>query len=712
MSVRSYKARHPLSFCVPLVLASSVPISVIAQEGAFEEALTLPTVMVTAEKREQSLQDVTASVSALDDVDLEDAGVNNANDLDARVPNLYIQDAATTSSFMSLRGIASQLRPGAPAGIGVYVDGVTRLDPLGTLMTNMDMLDVERVEVLRGPQGTLWGRNTEAGAINIVTRRPDNTLRATGQVTLGHENLLIAEAIGNAPLVDGKLFMSLAGIFTRRDGYTVNTFTGNNVDDVDEMLMRAKLRWLPSDALDIQLTVDKARVRDGTYDYSFAPEGDFSRAAPHKTVSNLDDQREYRDAYGVTLDLGYDLGAAQLTSITAFRKDKTENFGDGDFTQFDIADSLYNSEQKQWTQELRLASKEGSDRLEWLVGVFLFDATYKNRFDSTVGSDGPASGLPEGFPLTVGDETLKDKGQSVFGSLTYALTDRWKLTGGLRYEREEKSLSSVGLLFGQPVLFDGDANFYKLLPRISLAYARSPDMMAYVTISRGARSGGFNTPLITSMGNTFGTEVSTSYEIGLKSIWWGRRLRLNAAAFLMDIDDQQIGQTVPGSIYVITRNVGKSRNYGVELEVQGTVTRELDLIASAAYLNTEIKSYSDPVTGIDYAGKKAPLAPNYSYLLAAQYDRPIGNLLLSGRLELKGTGRVYFDSANHLSQDPYRLLNLRFGLRGDNWSVALWGKNLTDEDYARMALSDGAGNALVGYGAPRTYGITASYSFY
>ncbi|EXJ15626.1 TonB-dependent receptor [Imhoffiella purpurea] len=693
-----------------LVLAGGLPKPATAQETGLEDGVSLPTLIVTAEKREQSLQDVPLSVSAIDDLEQEDAGVENVDDMASRVPSLYISNAATASSFMSLRGIVSQQTPGAPAGIGVYVDGVIRMDPLSALMTNVDLLDVERVEVLRGPQGTLWGRNTEAGAINIVTRRPDNEARAKARVTVGDEGYRVGEISANMPLIDQEMFLSLAGVRTLRDGFSTNTVSGKDVDDIDEGMFRGKLRWLPISGLDVQLTVDKAEARDGSYDYSYVSGSDLSNATPRKITSDRDDQREHHDSYGFSLDLSYDMDVARITSITAYRKNKTENFGDTDFSAYDLTGAFSEFEQEQWTQELRLASKEGDGRLDWLVGVFLFDTRHDDRLDSTTGTDAPLLGMPEGYPLSVGSNSLQEEGQAVFGSLTYALTDRWSLTGGLRYEHEEKDFSSSGLLYGAPVRFDEDANYSEFLPKLSLSYTWSPDIMAYASLSQGARSGGFNSPLVSATGNTYDNELSTSYELGLKSTWWDRRLRLNAAVFRMDIDDQQIGQTVPGTAFVITTNAGESRNYGVELEMQAAVTEELVIIANGAYLDTEFKDYVDPSAGADYSGNSAPLAPEYTYLLAAQYNKPIGGLLLGARMELQGTGRVYFDSANSLSQDPYALLNLRLGLSSDDWSVVLWGKNLTDEDYVRYASAYGA-DALAVYGAPRTFGVTASYAF-
>ncbi|EGV29810.1 TonB-dependent siderophore receptor [Thiorhodococcus drewsii AZ1] len=694
-----------------LVLMGGLPRPATAQETGLEDGVSLPTLIVTAEKREQSLQDVPLSVSAIDEVELEDAGIETADDLDARVPSLYIQNGATATSFMSLRGIVSQQTPGAPAGIGVYVDGVIRMDPLSALMSNVDLLDVERVEVLRGPQGTLWGRNTEAGAINIVTRRPDNEARAKARVTVGNEGYRVGELSGNIPLIDQEMFLSLAGVRTLRDGYSTNTVSGQDVDDVDEGMFRGKLRWLPLSGLDVQLTVDKAEARDGTYDYSYVSGSDISNATPRKITSDRDDQREHHDSYGFSLDVNYDMDVATLTSITAYRKNETENLGDTDFSAYDIMEALAKLNQEQWTQELRLTSKEDGGRLEWLVGVFLFDTKHDNWLDSTTGSDAMAVyGYPEGFPLSVGSDELEEQGQAVFGSVSYDLTERWSLTGGLRYEHEEKDFSSSGLLYGEPVRFDKDASYSEFLPKLSVSYNWSPDLMAYASVSQGARSGGFNSPLVSATGNTYDNELSTSYELGLKSIWWNRRLRLNGAIFRMDIDDQQIGQTVPGTAFVITTNAGESRNYGVELEMQAAVTEELELIANGAYLDTEFMDYVDPSAGADYTGNSAPFAPDYTYLLAAQYNKPLGNLLLGARLELKGTGRVYFDTANTLSQDPYALLNLRLGLSSDDWSVVLWGKNLTDEDYIRYASAYGT-DALAIFGAPRTFGVTASYAF-
>lgn len=697
-----------LSICC---LAASPAIG--GEVSSDQEEYQLETMTVTAEKRSQDLQEVPAAISAISDIEVQDAGITSHDDLVGRIPNLHtINGTGTTTNLFSIRGIGQVLNT---PGIGIYLDDVGYLDVFSVL-TNLDFSDVERIEVLRGPQGTLYGRNAMGGVINIVTRKPDGKTRVHADATAGDFNLRQLRACVSGPLIGENLFFGLNGNYLERDGYTENTFLDKDVDFLDEQQITGKLRFAPNDRFDATLKLDYARVRDGAY--PFAPIN--SATVWHDAAYDFADARDERDSQGGSLHAAYSGDLFEIVSITGWRKNDSETFGELDFTPADLVAAGFFGDKRQFTQEFRLASKPGDGAWEWLLGAYFFKDDHENEFIYQFGVDLIGMSLETSI-----NDDMTDEGQALFGQATYAITDRLRCTGGLRLEREEKSITSAGTTLNfatfsvDPVNFSDDESFEDFLPRLALDYDLTPNTRLYANLAKGYRSGGFNTNAATTEDNSYDPETSINYELGLKSTWFDQRLRFNLAMFRIDIDDQQVSQTNALG-FAVCRNAGESRHQGIEMELTARPTQGLDLSASFGYVDSEFEKYPeagfDPVSFavLDYSGNKVPLVPEYNFLLAAQYRRTVFSFAdFMIRAELQGVGDMYWDSANCYKEDAHQLVNLRTGIEGENWQVYLWGKNLTDEEYLAIAFEDSfnPGNLIGGFAPPRTVGITVRVEF-
>lgn len=699
------------------LLAPALLMSWALPAGA-EESFVLDPVLVTAEKRTENVQDVPVSVSAISEQQVEDAGIRSIQDVSRQVPNLYIANwGYRGNSFVFVRGIGAVNNDPA---IGFYVDDVNYMD---SRLFDTNLFDIERIEVLRGPQGTLYGRNSLSGVINIVTKKPDNQLHYGLEQTVGNKGLYESTLFLRAPLVQDKLFLGLSGTWDQLDGYNTNDYLGKEADEREGLNGRMQLRWLPTDDLDITASVDGERIDDGTY-----PLTDMTQAAmnPHHVAYDYEGS-DKRDALGSSLRVAYNAPWFKLTSITGYRKYDDETKNDQDFTPYDLVTAQEYVDDYQLTQEFRLASHEDSGPLKWIGGFYPYKRHKDHRLDLNYKEGAVDMGLAPMALTNTAHSDIDTAGYAVFGQATYTFFDKLDLTGGLRYEYEKNEMdySSDNISGGQilpdmSMNFDGSKHDDVLLPKAQIGYHWTPDFMTYAGITRGYRSGGFNTTFLSMEDLSFGPEYSWNYEVGFKSSWLNNRLNFNTSLFYIDLDDQQVTQVLPTANTLI-RNAGETRSMGFEVEGSAVIIEGLRLEASFGYTDAEYLSYSDAVAGMDYAGKHPPLAPEYTYNLAAQYSLPIvdsfdflhegDSLLWTTRAELQGIGDFYWNDSNTLKQEAYELVNLRTGLETDNYSLTFWVKNLFDEDYNCVAFAFAGSSAIAQVGAPRTFGLTFRAKF-
>lgn len=673
---------------------------------------TLEPVIVTARKRSEDLQHVPISITVLDAKSLAAQGVNTFHDLEYSVPNLAITGPANAlGPSVTLRGISSDARNiGFESGLSLYVDGVYTGRPSSY---SIDMLDIQQVEVLRGPQGTLFGKNTPAGAINITTVKPSDEVRRTLEFQYGNYNSVVARGVVSGPLVPGVLAAKAGLYYRNRDGFQKNLFNGQDLFTDNSWGGQAELRYTPNAPTEVILSVDGARDHYKP-DVNEIQDGGFGATGKPREVNIDAPVFQTRDMFGASLTGNFALDGHALTSITGIRRTDTEFLSDDDASSQPFLTSHFVDKQKQISQEFRVAStSEGP--FSYVLGVYL----YGQDVDTS-----RLSYIPPGTllgPTTVSvllDASVNTRSYAAFGQFDYRLTPKLTLNGGLRYTTEQKTIDMALLgspLFGITTLTtrrkrtDDDVS-----PTLGLSYRITDDVDAYAKVSRGFKSGGYNADFVATPLIDFDPESVTSYEAGLKYQSIPLQLRASLAVFRMDYRDLQIVRFEQFSGFNIS-NAGRATIDGLEGDITFEPVKGLELTAGLGYLHATFDSYKDGGgPGVNFDGNRLPNAPNWTGNLAAQYRHPLtdaGDLMV--RVEYAARSSYFVDPSN----DPqsriagYGLLNARVGyeLADGRWTVELWGKNLTDKlypnDHGTPVLGGLLGQTSVNYGAPRTYGV-------
>ncbi len=644
-----------------------------------EKTVEIETVTVTANKMEENVQEVPMSLTVMSETEIEDLKIESIGELSNFVPNFTMNNEGASGMNASImRGIYANATT-LTVSAGLFVDGVPVLSATGFEDT---ILDIERIEVLRGPQGTLYGKNTEAGAINIVTRQPDNDFRAKLSVDAGK---LLSYETGNGwkqaytlnlsgPIQTDKLFIGVAGKFYQKDGFMENTFTGDTNDDREHWFGRAHLRWTPSDRLDVSLIASILQYDDDAVAMSLTEFGaaayGLSGFADRQVASNFqggNDARTDTQALKIKYDFGDSL---KLTSITARRVFDDEMAGDWDFSPMTLMHSDKDNTYTKVSQELRLDSSTGN--VKWIAGLY-YDHD-NNEFDFVTDSDFPA----------MASATRRDfngDAYAAFGQISYAPIDRLRIIGGLRYEIQEQEFENHNL--GTTI----DDSWNELSPKLALEYDWTPSTMTYASVSKGYRSGGFNTFAFDPQYNSYDEEKLWSYKIGTKNLFWNNRLMLNGSVFLMKLADMQVTEAVTPMESYLT-NAAEATGKGFELEMTANVTAGLSVMAGFGYTDLEFDDFEDALG--DYSGNKNPYAPVYTFNVGAQYRFEDG---LYARADLIGNGEMYLDRANNYKRDAYEIVNAKIGYETEHFDVYLYGKNIFDEEYDSygvfVSLADG-----------------------
>lgn len=683
------------------------------------ETYRLDDVVVTAQKREENVQDVPGSISTFSDTFIEDAGMQSTTDLSRYVPNLEFNSfGSKRHGLMFLRGIKSM--PQSEPGTGFYVDGVNYSK---SNMFDFPLFDVERIEVLKGPQGTLYGRNSMGGVINIITREPGNDPYARFSATMGSYEKKELQGTVQIPLVEDMLFLGLAGLANSQEGYQENDVDtdGDEGRHLEGQAGRIKLRYTPTDRLDISLNLDGQWHDDGAYPAGLTERNPWVK----KGLAAVDDPYHYshdyegwqeNDMWGTALTADYAMDFADLTSITAYRDYDSNEALDMDFTSLDMLRRKFRVKEQDISQELRLASNTGGP-LVWQTGVNYFHL--KGKTDSTViYRPGMANSPSNPLGTTGNREFVKDSindGASVFGQATYTLWEQLELTAGLRYEYEytEADFTLRDTPTGQATVEKGNMSssndFSALTPKFSIGWHVTDANMVYGTVAAAHRSGGFNGFQAPEGEEAFDEESSWLYEVGSKNMLLDNRLTLNLALFYISIEDEQLGVFNEKNMQSYVTNAGRSHRQGVEAEARYMVLPGLELSGTFAYLDARYDQYEDEVAGTDYKDNHVFCVPEYTYSLAAQYRLPLSDELdLFFRGDMNGVGTRYFDDANDVRSEPYELVNFRAGVEWKGLDVYFWLKNTFDAEYVSF---ENTKMGIAEYGEPRTLGMTVSYRF-
>ncbi|ABW31677.1 TonB-dependent receptor, putative (plasmid) [Acaryochloris marina MBIC11017] len=686
------------------------PENADASENADTSEDTELEITVTAQRREENPQDVPISLTVLTEPEIEDADVTSFEKVAGNTPNFnwFSPTDSRSFSFYSVRGL-SNFNFASRDSVGFFVDDVP-LDYGGTLES--DFPDLERVEILRGPQNTLYGRSAQAGVVNLITRKPTNDFEGNAALSFGSENNLNLRAGISGPLIEDALFFRLAGTFGRRDGFYNNLFLDG--EEFDEKLggnIRGKLLWTPSDRWEISFNAFYENNQDGTYpfvpldDTPFEIEQDFNGFNTLKTNSQA-------------LKIIYRDDNVQATSISTRRfsefnvqTDLDQSTIDGGFFENDNASTIF-------SQELRIQSPDDSEsRWQWLIGGYFESRTFdENGRGVRLGND---AGLILPAPLNVPGARTESFGELVdttfagFGQVSYRPVDALRLTVGLRYENVSSVLNSLRQVLtfpGAPPIplgnFDGtEQTSTALLPRFAIDYQLSPNATVYGTVARGFRPGGVNIFADDATSLVYEPERSWNFEVGVKSNWLDNRLGINLSLFTNSIEDYQVITVDPITFTPVGIFNGDANVKGLELEMRATPVEGLDLTASLGLLDAEFTDFTDVATGTDFTGNRLPYSPSFTFNVAAQYRSSFG---LFVRGEVQGVGETFFEEANaqNIRQGAYVLVNARLGYEFGSSGIFLFANNLFDTRYVTQAFNLGvAGVASGSYGTPRTFGV-------
>ncbi|WP_198147722.1 TonB-dependent receptor [Erythrobacter sp. AP23] len=677
-----------------------------------------PVIIVTAQKRAERLIDVPISIAALDERVLERTGAATIEDVGRSLANVSLPDGSFDSRpKITIRGVFSNVRNlGFEDGVVVYLDQV----PVGRREGfGVPLDDIERVEVLRGPQGTLYGKNSISGAINIVSKKPEyDVFGGTVTAQYGNFDFWTLRGSVNIPLVEGRAALRISANHSQRDGFITNVFDGsrlgsNNVDNV-----RAQLQFDVGDSLTVLLAADyldafsELAPQEPLNGPGFVP-------GPYTVNFNAPDNFEDRQTGGAALTLDYELGGGfSLTSITAYRSAKVRLAYDQDLSPVDLFTIDFRDEVEQFSQELRIASPGDA---EW--GTFIIGGQYfwqEARFDRPVPGGSVFGG--ELLGSNVGEVTTKT--YAVFSHVNVNLTDALTAFGGLRYTSDTKDNdfrqifsptgSAVFLLPSIPRTLSSRTD-KELTYTLGTRYALTPDSSIYATISTGFKGGGFNNDFVVDTnpdGFTFEPETATNYEIGYKGVFFDRRMSLNAAIFYLDYQDLQVSN-FNGLSFVI-RNAASARALGGEIELTAEPVDDLILSGSLGYTDAEFREYIlQP--GVDFSGNPLLRAPEWTASAAIDYSFYVTERLqISPRVDFTYVSDQYSNAAtipsNFIPSSSLFNARIGFGPDDDSWKLSAWVKNLTDQVVIEDAFPF-VGADVVNYTPPRTYGIDATFSF-
>jgi iron complex outermembrane recepter protein len=704
----------------PVGESNATGISIVLSRSSVH----LDEVVVSAQKREELLQSLPFSISALSSRKTEDYRIWDTRDISVIVPSLYAGNPGDGRNVTSVRGVTSTSYDPA---VATYIDGVNQFN-LDTYIPQL--FDIERIEVLRGPQGTLYGRNAMGGVINIITKKPSNKLSGFANVNIGNFGRQRYAAGLKGAILPGKLYAGGALLYDRSNGYYTNEYNNSDFDKKYALTGNYYLTWAASSRLGITLNA-KHNIHRNHGPFTLINGVDAAFENPFKLNQNAT-SKMIDNTFNSSLSINYTGSRLIFTSQTAWQSNLRyyEDPLDGDFSPIDGVTIINNyggkwNRVKALTQEFRLSSPASvSSPLKWTTGLYFFHQSVPNKQATHFGEDADLLGSPDENFSIINTATGKSTGGAIYGQLTYSITKKLDLTVGLRYDHEEKKQSVLGEYQVDPdpnPVFEirpdtsATADFNAFSPRVSLAYQFSPATNGYITYSRGFRAGGF-TQLSSDPSqpplHSYKPEYSSSYEAGVKNSLLGNRLFLNLAVFYTRISDAQVPTLILPDAITVTRNAGKLDSKGVELEIASKPARGLEIDYNFGYTDAEYKTLKISQNGTeqDFKGNKQVFTPEITSSLAAQYGIDLSkrqNLKAVIRGEWQALGEHYFDLANMIRQEGYSLFNTRFGVSADNWEVFGWVRNIADKRFIAYAYDFGA----VHLGNPRTFGITITGKF-
>ncbi len=723
------------------VFGMSMAPTAWSQNNNDDETVALDDVKVTARRVEESIQDIPVAVTSFSREDLEDAQADNLDSLNGAVPNMNLVQGrgSATSANIYIRGIGQPdaLQTFDP-GVGVYVDGVYLSRIQGALMS---LHDVERIEVLRGPQGTLYGKNTIGGAVNVVTRRPDGETAGEIQLLAGNYGKLSTSAYFKGALSE-RTNASISALYRLDNGFVEDRFNGQNYNDRDNTSLRFLLNSQINDRLSVDFSIDYTDQENAltlgrqeapliALDFAdltvpvllgLPPAGEYDFRG--RTSFNNDENQELRHT-GASLTLNYVMNDQwDFKSITALRDLQSDSFIDIDATEFELGDVFVGVDQDQFSQEFQFLY-DNSEGFNAVMGAYYLRENVPSHQEAYADDFLLFGGVPLDFLRTI-DDDLETTSYAVFAQGNWALNDQWGLTAGIRYSKDDKdyqrttsTFSTLGPFLEGTFAFQDSDSWDSVTPMLSVDYQVSDNSMMYASVSKGFKSGGFNGRANGAADvSSFDPETVWTYEIGGKSQFLDNRLRVNYALFTSDYEDFQARVAEDISSFPVI-NAAELDISGAELEVTWLLSAATSIYSSVGYLNSDYKKFFDfRQPDLDRSDDTPPFSPDWTFRIGMNHAVYLnGGAALRFGVNANYTDDMYLsvDNQEALTQDGYWLMNAYavYDFANPAWSISIGGKNLGDEVYKVDAQEfSSVGNIQTAYyGDPRTYYAALNYRF-
>jgi iron complex outermembrane receptor protein len=686
-------------------------------------AKQLDAVVVTAEKQEANIQNVPVSITALSSRDIQAYRLWASRDLKGIVSNLYAADPGDGRNVISIRGITSTSYDPA---VVTYIDGV----PQFTLDTYIPQLfDIDHIDVLKGPQGTLYGRNAMGGVINIFTKQPDDQARVSFELSSGNYSLERYALNFSAPIIKGKLFLGAAVLYEGSDGYYINDFNNSNFDKQYRTADNFYLKYQLNSKWSFTLNMKNLWNHDNGA-FPLAPTTALALSNPYHLNQNAIGAM-VDNTLNTSLQIHHFGTKMDFTSLTAYQSNYRyyKSPVDGDFSPLDII-SIVNDYGKEWnkvnawTEELRLSSAAASSsHLKWALGSYLFIQSAPNKQGVHFGADAALAGSPDSNYTIINTTQIKNKGLAFYGQLEYALSKKFSVAGGLRYDYQHSAAEVSGLYLpdGSPTGFptqpdtSGNTSYNALTPMLSVTYRASENAHIYASYRQGYRTGGL-TQLSSDPSQpplyAYQPEYSNNFELGLKSNYFEDRFHANLAVFYNTVRDVQVPTLILPDAITVIKNAGGLVSKGFDADLEGLILPGLAMsyhygYTHATYTSGKLSSNGDAVA-LD--GKHQLFTPDMTSMLALEYSGALPKLIgVNGfiRGEWYYFGKQYFDLSNKQVQTSYQMLNASVGISYSLFSISVWLRNVTNTHYIAYAYDFGASRL----GDPYNYGVSMKFRF-
>jgi len=762
--------RSSVTFLAAVIAASaafaaeSTPAADATADAATDgDSSQIESVTVSARRVAENVQSVPIPIAVVSGSSLENAGQFRLEELNQRLPSTNVQFGNPRQTSIAVRGLGNNPANDAlESSVGVFLDNVYLGRPG---MANVDLVDLEQVALLRGPQGTLFGKNTTAGVLNLQTRQPTFQPEYTFETSAGNYGYYQVRGAVSGPLYEDVAAGRISAARSRENGFVEDITNGRDLNGYSRDGVRGQLLLKPGDTFSLRLIADYNRESSDCCAgalYSAGPNGgavylNFLRSIggvvvldpTYRTVTLDSPQHMSVNQGGGSAEANWQLGGYKLTSISAYRNWRFVPANDGDGTNLDaITNAGQAVNDEQWTQELRLATPTG-EVVQTVVGLYYF---YQHQVNQSFTYYGPDAGAYTGKAFfnnssSIVSQFLGTNSAAAFAQSTWKITERWSLTGGVRETYEDKftrihrnaatGSAAFQAAFGpfeSGKLTRHDANSSALA---SASYKVTDDVLGYVSVSRGAKAGGIN-PIVPTAGLTTASlyvspEKATDYEVGFKSTLFERRLQVDANLFLTNVTDYQATQLVetsPGVFVQSLSNIGKVRSKGLELELQAVPVTGLHLSLDSSYNDATYVSYANAPCSAealaagtrvcDLTGSQVVGAPKWIVSPGTEFQHPLFvgiEGFAGGDYAWRSTFFGSADNSELARVHPYGILNLRAGINGEwggnKWSLWAWATNVTDKVYTMGGVS--SASATLQYsefpGQPRTVGATVRLEF-